>query len=1366
MKRAVLLFTLLASAICISHADTQQVVDCGKQIEVSATPSNGYHFIRWHDGVTDNPRLVTPTSDMEFTAVFEKDGDVPCPTTYGSVSATAEGSYVWFGETYTQSGQYQHTIKNVAGCDSVITLDLTITNNPSASQQVVDCGKEIEISAIPSDGYHFVQWQDGNKDNPRTVTPTSDMEFTAVFEKDTDVPCQTTYGSVSATAEDSYVWFGKTYTKSGTYQHTIQNVAGCDSIITLNLTITSVVEPCQTTYGSVSATAEGSYAWFGKTYTKSGTYQYTIQNVAGCDSIITLDLTITNTQTEMQQVVDCGKEIEISAIPSDGYHFVQWQDGNKDNPRTVTPTSNMEFTAIFEKDTDVPCQTTYGSVNATAEGSYVWFGDTYTQSGQYQHTIQNKAGCDSIITLNLTITKPDVPCQTTYGSISATAEGSYVWFGETYIQSGQYQHTIQNIAGCDSIITLNLTITKPDVPCQTTYGTVNASAEGSYVWFGETYTQSGQYQHTIQNVAGCDSIITLNLTITKPDVPCKTTYGTVNATAEGSYFWFGETYTQSGQYQYTIQNTAGCDSIITLNLTITKPDVPCQTTYGSISATAEGSYVWFGDTYTQSGQYQHTIQNVAGCDSIITLNLTITKSDVPCQTTYGSISATAEGSYVWFGDTYTQSGQYQHTIQNVAGCDSIITLNLTITKPDVPCQTTYGTVTASAEGSYVCFGETYTQSGQYQHTIQNVAGCDSIITLNLTITKPDVPCKTTYGTVNATAEGSYFWFGETYTQSGQYQHTIQNVAGCDSVITLNLTITKPDVPCQTTYGSISATAEGSYFWFGETYTQSGQYQHTIQNVAGCDSVITLNLTITSVVEPCKTTYGTVTATAEGSYVWYGETYTQSGQYQHTIQNVAGCDSVITLNLTITKPDVPCQTTYGSVSATAEGSYVWFGETYTQSGQYQHTIQNVAGCDSVITLNLIITKPDVPCQTTYGTVSATAEGSYVWFGETYTQSGQYQHSIQNVAGCDSIITLQLTIYNDTIQPVCRTYTLTLRSDNTAHGTTNIIQEPDCETNQNTAIFEAVAADNYMFDQWSDGNKDNPRTLRLASNLTLYANFNLRQYSLQATSEDYDKGMVTGSGYYIYNTSVIITAVPSPGYAFSQWSDGNTDNPRTIIVNEDITLQAVFTEQYYNIYVSANDAEMGAVSGSGQYQAYTFATIKAEAFDGFTFVSWSDGNKQAERQVLVLSDMSYQAVFIKASTYHIEAISSNEAMGTVEGGGYYAAGTEVMLTAVAKQGYHFTHWQDDVTDNPRSVIVRRDATYYAYFWLGTDLETNSLTDISISDMQIKIDGHEGERFGIWSVTGQMIYDGTVQPVITLPYHGVFIIRLGERMAKIVL
>ena len=134
---------------------------------------------------------------------------------------------------------------------------------------------------------------------------------------------------------------------------------------------------------------------------------------------------------------------------------------------------------------------------------------------------------------------------------------------------------------------------------------------------------------------------------------------------------------------------------------------------------------------------------------------------------------------------------------------------------------------------------------------------------------------------------------------------------------------------------------------------------------------------------------------------------QSGDYTTITTNIAGCDSVVTLHLTVN------HATASDTSATACESFTWEGETYTVSGDYTTIKTNSAGCDSVITLHLTVN------HATASDTSVVVCESYTWNGETYTQSGDYTVYLTNAAGCDSVATLHLTFLDLSIAIVSNT-----------------------------------------------------------------------------------------------------------------------------------------------------------------------------------------------------------------------------------------------------------------------------------------------------------------------------------------------------------
>jgi NAD-dependent dihydropyrimidine dehydrogenase PreA subunit len=236
---------------------------------------------------------------------------------------------------------------------------------------------------------------------------------------------------------------------------------------------------------------------------------------------------------------------------------------------------------------------------------------------------------------------------------------------------------------------------------------------------------------------------------------------------------------------------------VTLDLTINNSNT------GTDVIEACDSYVWIdGNTNMSSNNTAtFTLTNVAGCDSVVTLDLTINNSNT------GTDVIEACDSYVWIdGNTYMSSNNTAtFTLTNVAGCDSVVTLDLTINNSNT------GTDVITACDSYTWIdGNTYMSSNNTAiFTLTNVAGCDSVVTLDLTINNSNT------GTDVIEACDSYVWIdGNTYTISNNTAtFTLTNASGCDSVVTLDLTINSIDVSLNNTITEITANnPSGTYQW--------------------------------------------------------------------------------------------------------------------------------------------------------------------------------------------------------------------------------------------------------------------------------------------------------------------------------------------------------------------------------------------------------------------------------------------------------------------------------------------------------------------------------------------------------------------------
>lgn len=479
---------------------------------------------------------------------------------------------------------------------------------------------------------------------------------------------------------------------------------------------------------------------------------------------------------------------------------------------------------------------------------------------------------------------------------------NYTWNGQTYTQSGNYTYHGLTPHRCDSTAILHLTI-NPSYTTDLSVETCN-----NYTWYGQTYSQSGTYQHLLQSSEGCDSLLILHLTIGQ-----SFTYEETVEACE-MYHWHGQDYTQSGTYNQTVQGTGGCDSTFVLHLTIYH-DVT-----HTLDQTACDSYTWNGQTYTQSGQYTYHGMTSHRCDSTVFLNLTIN----PSYTT--DLNVETCDDYTWYGQTYDETGSYEHLLQSTEGCDSLLILHLTIGQGFTSEES------ADACNSYIWHGNTYTQSGIYTDQVAGPDGCDSTFVLNLNLGYDIV----TDTIANVCQE--YTWYGQTYYESGEYEHHLQTIMGCDSLVILKLNL--GDVATM----EENITSCNSYTWRGHTYTESGYYSETVENPDGCDTIYSLNLRIGH-----DAANDTIAMTCY-PFTWYGQTYTESGDYTHLLLTPLGCDSLVTLHFTI--GDVVTNEIEASVCD--QYPWPWAPDGFlTESGEYSHTLPGDDGCDSIISLSLIV-----------------------------------------------------------------------------------------------------------------------------------------------------------------------------------------------------------------------------------------------------------------------------------------------------------------------------------------------------------------------------------------------------------------------------
>ena len=247
---------------------------------------------------------------------------------------------------------------------------------------------------------------------------------------------------------------------------------------------------------------------------------------------------------------------------------------------------------------------------------------------------------------------------------------------------------------------------------------------------------------------------------------------------------------------------------------------------------------------------------------------------------------------------------------------------------------------------------------------------------------------------------------------------------------------------------------------------------------------------------------------------------------------------------------------------------------------------------------------------------------------------------------------------------------------------------------SVTIEAVPNAGYEFLYWHDNVTDNPRDILFTQDTTFTAYFGLAEYTITTAVYPEGTGTVTEGGVYHYGDTITLVAVADSSYLFLRWDDGNTDNPRDVIVTQSATFIAYFVNAECTIETLVTPEGTGTVTGAGTYPYGDTIELVATPILGFAFISWNDGNVENPRTLVVTENQTYTAQF-DISQHIVTTVVTPQGSGIVEGGGTYPYGETITLTAQNNTGYTFKMWDDEVLDNPRQVVIDRDTTFTALF-----------------------------------------------------------------------
>lgn len=325
---------------------------------------------------------------------------------------------------------------------------------------------------------------------------------------------------------------------------------------------------------------------------------------------------------------------------------------------------------------------------------------------------------------------------------------------------------------------------------------------------------------------------------------------------------------------------------------------------------------------------------------------------------------------------------------------------------------------------------------------------------------------------------------------------------------------------------------------------------------------------------------------------------------------------------------------------------------------------------------------------------------------------------------------------------------------------------------SATIRAYPHAGYRFIHWSDGDTNAIRTITITQDTLLIAYFEGYPVEVSVNNITLEFGSFTGDGIYHYGDTVTLIAHPIEHYHFLSWINNSyghvqvyEEDTLVFVVTQDTVFELRFEIDRHHVEVAPNNIAYGTVYGSNDYQYGTAASVGATPYSGYQFLRWSNGVTYNPYTFAVLCDTSLTAIFVEEGTvYNVTAKADDPTMGTVTGGSMYVAGEQAILTAIPYDGYRFDHWQDNSTQNPRTITVTSDTMFIVFFVSiqGIDNVPKNAINVYTLSGQVVVETELKDEIGIYDIVGRKV-DGGRKTRFNVPTPGVYLVKIGALLTQ---
>ena len=307
--------------------------------------------------------------------------------------------------------------------------------------------------------------------------------------------------------------------------------------------------------------------------------------------------------------------------------------------------------------------------------------------------------------------------------------------------------------------------------------------------------------------------------------------------------------------------------------------------------------------------------------------------------------------------------------------------------------------------------------------------------------------------------------------------------------------------------------------------------------------------------------------------------------------------------------------------------------------------------------------------------------------------------------------------------------------------------------------AAPASGYTFQRWTENGQqvstNASYSFTVTGSRTLVAQFQAQSYTITASADPTTGGTVSGGGTFNYGQSCTLTATPSSGYDFINWTKNgqqvSTNATYTFNVTESAAYVAHFQRQTFTVSLTANPEEGGTLTGDGTFEYGQTAYIFASPNTGYNFVNWTENGEVFTTDegfyVNIFSDRNFVANF-EAQVVDIKVNIEPADGGEVAGEGAYIYGDQVILTVTPYENYAFVNW----TENGEVVCEEPTYTFTATTtrMLTVNLiSTEGLGELSgnfvmypnpVSDKLVVETTETIDHLEIYNLLGALVYSDT--------------------------